>query len=105
MKPVWINYAESMRLNFQSLTLLKGQYGCVLLKRGDSSSGIKWGVSGKTIKIVRREKIGKGEGCYIKVIGKGSSTLKCTVGKQTLECKVFVHSINFVSRQSKSRNK
>ncbi len=91
MIPVQKNRAESASLNIQSITLLKGQYACVVLKGGDSSLAIQWKALGKKIKIIKTGDYKKGEGyCYFKAAGTGNSILKCTTGKQTLKCKIKV---------------
>lgn len=72
--------AESVRLPYKSIVVIKGQDVCIPLKGADSSDKITWNISGRNIEIYKTDRYGGEDACcYINAIHTGTGTLTCVV--------------------------
>ncbi len=84
---------EEARLTSKSITIVKGQYAFVGLLGADvtgQTGKVKWSVEGDHIKIHTTKAEDGQHDCYVKAVKAGKGTLKCTVHKKTLKCRVKV---------------
>lgn len=85
--------AEDVRLTSKSITIIKGQYvtvGLLGVDDADPAENVKWSVDGDNIQIRTAEAAGRQHDCYVQAVKVGKGTLKCTINKKTLKCRVKV---------------